>query len=48
MVRHYSEQNAGRVVLKLANGLEQRLPTDEIASVRASEHSLIPAAGASE
>ena len=37
------EQNAGRVVLKLANGLEQRLPTDEIASVRASEHSLMPA-----
>ena len=37
------EQNAGRVVLKLANGLEQRLPTDEIVSVLASEHSLMPA-----
>ncbi len=37
------EQNAGRVVLKLANGLEQRLPTDAITSVRASEHSLMPA-----
>ena len=36
------EKNAGRLVLKLANGLEQRLPTDGIASVRASERSLMP------